>query len=66
MLGIPKFKVDDLVRFSPLQGMERDGVIEVVDKWGTWENDCEVSYDIFVDEENMLYKHIPESRVWQE
>lgn len=37
------------------------GSIWVVDKFGNWEDASDVSYDIWVELEQTLYKHIPES-----
>lgn len=41
----------------------KTGVIWVVDRFGTWNYTEDVSYDIMVESENCLYKHIPEKYV---
>lgn len=35
-------------------------MIEIIDAFGTFEDNSDVSYDIMVAEENCLYKHIRE------
>lgn len=59
MLGNPKYKLFDKVCFE-FGGDVKIGYICVVDKFGTFEDKTYVSYDILVEEENMLYKHIKE------
>jgi hypothetical protein len=62
MLGKPKFNLNDVVSFS-LCGKKKQGIIYIIDKYGTFFDKSDVSYDIFVEEENMLYKHINENFV---
>ncbi len=62
MIGKPKFKVGDKVRFT-IQGQELEGEVLVVDAYGTFFEPDDVSYDIMVEGKNMLYKHIQESYV---
>lgn len=62
MLGKPKYKLDDLVSFE-FDGEKKIGQVFVVDKFGTFDYTEDVSYDIMVEIENMLYKHIPEKMV---
>ena len=62
MRGKPKFKVGDVVRFG-FEGYEKVGVIYIVDTYGTFEDSTDVSYDILVETENILYKHFPERKV---
>ena len=62
MRGKPKFKVGDKVRFT-IQGQELEGEVLVVDAYGTFFEPDDVSYDIMVEKENMLYKHITEKLV---
>jgi hypothetical protein len=57
MIGRPKYKIGDKVSFSFLEGTKH-GIIFIVDKYGTFEDDSDVSYDIMV--EDTLYKHINE------
>jgi hypothetical protein len=62
MLGYPRFRASDKVSFL-WDGDPKDGIIEVVDKYGTFLDKSDVQYDIFNEEENMLYKHIPEKDI---
>ena len=63
MLGNPKFSIYDLVRFKLDDGIERQGLVYVVDAYGTFEQNEDVSYDIMVTSENCLYKHVKEKFV---
>ena len=63
MIGKPKYKENCKVEFAIYENDTRIGVIYVVDKYGTFFDKSDVSYDIFVEEENMLYKHINEKYV---
>lgn len=61
MLGKPKYHENDLVEFQWLKNEpNKVGIVYIVDKWGTLSDNSDVSYDILVKEENMLYKHISE------
>lgn len=62
MLGKPKYKEGTTVKFI-VCGKSKTGVIWIVDKYGTWNYTEDVSYDIMVESENCLYKHIPEKYV---
>lgn len=62
MLGKPKYSRDEVVTFE-LNGETKIGTIAIIDAYGTIEQNAEVSYDIFVENENCLYKHIVESLV---
>lgn len=62
MIGHPKFKIDEKVKFD-FDGQEKVGKVYIVDKFGTFEDNTDVSYDILVEEENMLYKHFNEKYV---
>ncbi|MBU4643150.1 hypothetical protein [Bacillus toyonensis] len=53
-----KFNLGDIVVFD-FQGEMLTGEIEIRDFGGSLEHDYH-SYDIVVEERNMLYKHIPE------
>ena len=63
MLGIPKFNFGDRVKFD-LNGKTYEGSIEIIDKYGVFEDDSDVSYDIVVVEkdEEILVKHVNESK----
>lgn len=62
MLGKPKYKENQLVSF--MLGEEvKEGLIYIVDRYGTFEDNSDVSYDIYVGNENTLYKHINEKYV---
>lgn len=67
MIGKPRYKRQDVVCFE-IAGMKKTGVIEIVDAYGTFFQDEEPSYDIMVNENNeeCLYKHIPESYILNE
>jgi hypothetical protein len=41
----------------------KEGLIHIVDRYGTFEDNSDVSYDIYVGNENTLYKHINEKYV---
>ena len=64
MLGKPKYKVDDIVKFNT-DNTELIGQVFIVDAYGTFFQDEEVSYDIMVDDSPYggacLFKHIRES-----
>lgn len=51
----PKFKIDEAVKFD-IGGIPRKGTVNIIDRtMGRHE------YDVLVLEENVLYKHLPES-----
>lgn len=52
------YKVGDEVVFT-LNGIKREGIVFIVDANGTFERPGIPSYDIWVESENMLYKHVP-------
>lgn len=62
MLGKPKFKLNDTVCFD-IQGETITGNIYIIDPYGTFEDNSDVSYDIMSEEKNCLYKHIQEKLV---
>lgn len=64
MLGNPKYKKGDQVRFESQQE-HKIGIISIVDAYGSWTVPNEPSYDIMVDEPSgrCLYKHIAEQYV---
>lgn len=72
MIGKPKYKYGDKVKFS-LNEEILEGTVYIIDKYGTWEDSSDVSYDILVEtnkyitKENpkgeCLYKHIKETLI---
>lgn len=62
MLGNPKFNKGDKVSFS-INNKIISGEIVIIDKYGTFEDDSDVSYDIYSDKHNILYKHINENYI---
>ena len=66
MLGKPKYKLGDNVKFTVFndgQKLQKEGYIYIIDPRGTFFDKSDVNYDIMVDEENCLYKHINEKNV---
>lgn len=63
MIGKPKYKENDKVEFELIENEVHIGVVWIVDRYGTYYDKSNVSYDICVAEENMLYKHINEKYV---
>ena len=66
MIGNPKYKVGDIVNFQyyAQDGLiEKTGAVAIVDKYGTFFDNSDVSYDIYVKEDRCLYKHISEPHV---
>lgn len=62
MKGQPKFKYEEKVTFKILDQV-KEGTIYIIDKYGTWDDPSDVSYDIMVtsdDGRKCLYKHISE------
>lgn len=62
MKGFPKFKIGDKVHFElsiKKHKYSEDGEIVVVDKFGTWYDDSDVSYDIKL-KDGSWWKHINE------
>lgn len=73
ILGRPLYKEGDTVKFTlAVDGAPRQyvGTVEIVDAWGTWEQNKQPSYDILVKnwrgDQSCLIKHIPESWVEEE
>jgi len=70
MKGNPKYKLGDRVKWKyPSEDFIYEGEIYIIDKYGTFENPTDVSYDIMADndthfKENMcLHKHVTESLI---
>lgn len=65
MKGFPKYKIGDKVHFEFTvedKKYSEDGEVVVVDKYGTFEDDSDVSYDIRL-EDGSWWKHISEKYV---
>lgn len=62
-LGNPRYHRGDSVFIRNRNNVPSAGVVEIVDAYGTFEQKDEPSYDVFIEEENCLYKHIRESQV---
>lgn len=62
MLGKPKYNYGDIVMFK-LDDEHKTGIVAIIDKYGTFEQNVDVSYDILNKEDNILYKHVMESLV---
>ena len=68
MLGQPKFNYNDIVKFKirmfdNTPEIEVEGSIAIIDAYGTFEQNEEVSYDVYNVKDNILYKHIGESQL---
>jgi hypothetical protein len=63
MRGNPKYKFGDQVKFK-LKEETISGTVYIVDQYGTFEDDSDVSYDILNDDHNCLYKHIREDKIF--
>lgn len=64
-LGVPGFIRGERVSFY-WKEMKKTGKVEVVDAYGTFEQNEEPSYDVYVKEDNCLYKHLRESLLQKE
>lgn len=64
MIGKPKFNYKDQVYFymedEDNKSKKVYGEIYIIDKYGTFFDDSDVSYDVYASEHDVLYKHIPE------
>ena len=72
MIGHPKYNLGDTVTFSIVDELHKEhilsGEIAIVDAYGTFGQNEDVSYDILVEEshfngEPCLYKHIVEGKI---
>ena len=63
MLGNPKYTYGDVVKFTANDKKIREGIIAIIDTWGTFEDNSDVSYDIMNKEERILYKHFREDYI---
>lgn len=64
MLGKPKYNHDEEVKFK-LENKEYIGKVYIIDEYGTFEQSEEPSYDVKVESNNTLYKHIRESMLYK-
>ena len=62
-LGKPKYRNGDHVYIRNRNNVPTEGIVEIVDAYGTFEQKDEPSYDVYIEGENCLYKHIMESQV---
>lgn len=62
MLGKSKYALQDRVSFK-IKNLVLVGEVFIVDSYGTFQQQEEPSYDIYVEANNTLYKHIRESMV---
>ena len=62
VIGKPKYNWRDKVYFWHIDIL-KEGIIEIVDAWGTFDQSEEPSYDIYSEKDNCVYKHILESNV---
>ena len=64
MRGYPKYKINDKVYFI-IEDKKYEGTIYIIDKFGTFDNPSDVSYDIMseYDGKPCLFKHITEKKV---
>lgn len=67
----PKYNYDDTISFKIIDEDNVEhiltGKVYIIDRYGTFEQNEEVSYDIMVDDyfgQPCLFKHIRESRLW--
>lgn len=72
MIGQPKYNYDDIVEFDiniDKVNYTLQGKVYIIDRYGTFEQNKDVSYDIMVDRspfhnnEPCLYKHIIETKI---
>ena len=61
----PSCKVGDEITFF-CGNTQKKGVVMIVDAHGTFDNPGIPSYDILVEEENMLYKHVSNEMISRE
>ncbi len=64
MLGKPKYTYGDIIEVQ-FGDTKITGAVAIIDRYGTFADDSDVSYDILNKEENILYKHINEKYVTQ-
>lgn len=62
MKGNPKYEYGDIVKFN-IKNDVITGKVYIIDKYGTFDDDSDVSYDILDDVNHILYKHIREDKL---
>lgn len=62
MIGKSKYDYRESVKFVIGDDL-KVGTIEIIDAYGTFFQSDEPSYDVLVEEESCLYKHIRESSI---
>ena len=69
MIGYPKYTYKEQVYFYiediDNQPKKTYGEVYIIDAYGTFFDDSDVSYDIYVPDTDILYKHIPEKYVYK-
>ena len=65
LIGQPVFMRGEMVNFY-WREIRKTGEVQIVDAYGTFEQNEEPSYDVYVKEDNCLYKHIRESSLRRE
>ena len=66
MLGKPKYVRGDIVQFQIIINKiltTKTGQVAIIDAYGTFFDTTDVSYDIYIPEEQTLYKHISEGSI---
>lgn len=61
MVGNPKYKIGDCVKFA-VNNEIVEGKVCIIDKYGTFFDDSDVSYDV-LGNDNIFYKHINEKLI---
>ncbi len=68
MIGKPKFNFGDKVKFT-LEGKTYHGSIYIIDEYGTFEDNSDVSYDVMINDwgdnhdQECLVKHLTEKLI---
>lgn len=62
MKGKPKYSFGDSVKFK-INNKVLSGTVYIIDSYGTFEDDSDVSYDILDEAQKCLYKHIREDKI---
>lgn len=69
MLGKPKYNYGEKVCFKFAYNKNETkvvtGTVEIMDRFGVFEDNSDVYYDIYVESEHCLYKHIREDSLFK-